>query len=1345
MSPDRFRLAFCQLELLKGCRTDRQLKNALDDLPKTLDATYDRIFADVEPDDVELVRRVMIFLAFSIRPMTIQEIAEGVAFDAAAERFLDEDRLYQPFSIVELCTSLVSIQDTGSDAEAAFKEERGIRRYSVIKDPEQQILQFSHFTVKEYLKDATRRKDPKSITLDPVECHVQIAKMCLVYLLEFNEGKQARQFDHKENPLLGYAARYWPKHWKQIPLQGRKAIEPLLLRLFDPESSESLGNYVNLSRPLATDGLDRSDWHFSRGTIADKATSLHGMRWGSALYYACYLELEDIVIWVLDKHQRELQQSDLSKALAAAAVRGNYRLVDRFLALGMDANDEASINWSISQLGRIKSALQAAATSGDSSTVQTLVKSGAAVNYRGDSGGALHLAVRGGYKDIVKILLEAGANPNVKGNELGLPLTDAAAHGDDELVLLLLDRGADPNVIDGWHYDRPLSAACHKCSLETVRALLEKGATPINCHALCHAAERGDIDIMRLVLENGADVNKRGGVYGVPLQYAIHSGSQEAFEFLLAQKADINFIGGSHGSCLAQAIYDNNQSAVDRLLELGAVVEDQALIDAIEKKRPDLVKTLLRAGANPNSQTSMTAAEWFGSTSYNGRTLVGEFPMPPGSDIHIHSWKYGSALQIAMEADQPQIVKILLDAGADPNPATPSGEYGYPLHTAAADDEPYLLRLLLERGADIGATGGRYNTALVAAVATQCTQNVDILLEAGADINVQGGTYGSAVRAALGRGDRALTKKLLDRGADVCTEQTASHVISKVSRYGTVHRVRFAIEVAVAVGDMHLVRSVLEADADINCGNVDGVLVLKMAAAWAPDPRMIAFVLKHGADAKRYGAAALQEAIHHPHIIQQLLDAGANPCSDTDLNVNILQHAIYYDEHETVKILIAAGADVNAVTPDYGTALCSAISAGQDVAFLLAAGADPNITGGHLYGSPLIAAAARGDRANFDALLAAGARPDLLCPTPAKAAPPSYATALDAACRGSHWDMATELLARGADPRAGYPLVNLAAAAAGSAQAAMARRLLGYGGVDVDAVCPRRGSALQHAAYHGNAALAEQLLGAGASADKQGGWLHCPLTAAVAGRHARLVARLLAAGADVDAVGGRWGTALQCALWHGDEDVVDMLLGAGADVSASGGELYGSPLQVAARYGGVDRVQQLLDLGAEVNTTCGWYGSPLQAAAKAGDEEKVRLLLKAGADVNLEGGKHGFALQAAAAAHKDNSEVLRLLLEAGADVNASGGRYGTALAAAAYHRERHVEILLKHGAKAGQEGGWPGSPLRAAKMKASPRIVELLVQNGAVDDGWKRREHWEGREDEKNGLKRKMGTTMYFP
>jgi ankyrin repeat protein len=142
---------------------------------------------------------------------------------------------------------------------------------------------------------------------------------------------------------------------------------------------------------------------------------------------------------------------------------------------------------------------------------------------------------------------------------------------------------------------------------------------------------------MEILIFRGADVNKKGGTYVSALHVAIHSRNHESFRLMLEHGADVNLGVGYSGTPVGQAIFSNNMPALDRLLELGAKIEEAALLEAIDTKKPAVVKVLLDRGVNPNAE-------------------------------HVYEVdSYGNALQLACHKRSKGIVEYLLDAGAEIN------------------------------------------------------------------------------------------------------------------------------------------------------------------------------------------------------------------------------------------------------------------------------------------------------------------------------------------------------------------------------------------------------------------------------------------------------------------------------------------------------------------------------------------------------------------------------------------------------------------------------------------------------------------------------------------------------
>jgi hypothetical protein len=105
----------------------------LNDLPKTLDETYSRTLLGIDEEKREYAQRLFRCLMVSIRPLRVEELAEilAIQFDEEALPTFNTDwrPAYAEETIMSVCSSLIAIVDRGGH----------------------QVVQFSHFSVKEYL------------------------------------------------------------------------------------------------------------------------------------------------------------------------------------------------------------------------------------------------------------------------------------------------------------------------------------------------------------------------------------------------------------------------------------------------------------------------------------------------------------------------------------------------------------------------------------------------------------------------------------------------------------------------------------------------------------------------------------------------------------------------------------------------------------------------------------------------------------------------------------------------------------------------------------------------------------------------------------------------------------------------------------------------------------------------------------------------------------------------------------------------------------------------------------------------------------------------------------------
>ena len=110
----RFRWVALQLDELQRCRSPYEVEQQLVNLPRDLYESYDRIIYRIDKRDYENAQKFFQWLAFSIRPVDLAELAEvvTVGFGSQDEPWFDpKRRYYDPNAILTACPGFVSITE----------------------------------------------------------------------------------------------------------------------------------------------------------------------------------------------------------------------------------------------------------------------------------------------------------------------------------------------------------------------------------------------------------------------------------------------------------------------------------------------------------------------------------------------------------------------------------------------------------------------------------------------------------------------------------------------------------------------------------------------------------------------------------------------------------------------------------------------------------------------------------------------------------------------------------------------------------------------------------------------------------------------------------------------------------------------------------------------------------------------------------------------------------------------------------------------------------------------------------------------------------------------------------
>ncbi|KAF3165410.1 hypothetical protein TWF788_000761 [Orbilia oligospora] len=717
--------------------------------------------------------------------------------------------------------------------------------------------------------------------------------------------------------------------------------------------------------------------------------------------------------------------------------------------------------------------------------MRALLKAGADFNAQlPDGSNALHIATAKGSYEVVELLLDKGVDVNAenKSEELrGTAIHIAASKGHLQIVELLLNRGVDTKICD-----KALVEAAAKDFHGIADLLLSRDIDKITIdNSFEQAAVHGHCEVLRLLLKKGATlVAVEDG-----FRKAILGGHYQVVEFLLSKGVTNAAIG--NGLKVAASL--GSSKITKLLLESGADIDTSdtniALLNAISKGHLPIAELLLTHGANPNTQGDYGNA--LNTAVSNLDCEMIKVLLNNGADINAINQDHGTALYVAARMAQanPDVIKLLLNFGAEIN--AQGGEHGYALSAAVGSNNKDIVELLLSSGADVNAQGGEYGCALITAVHNKNESITELLLAFGADANAQGGEYGNALNTALFWCHTGIARLLLKSGADVN---------SKSGKHGNALTI---VLYRVAIDKKEMVELLLDLGANVNAQGGEHGNVLNTALHWG-----------------------------HVEIARRLIESGADVNAQGGVNGNALNTALEtnwsnINNTEMFELLMSFGVDINAQGGEYGNALNAALYRGRlDIARqLIESGVDVNAQGGK-YGNALNSALISGKKNTME--------------------------------------MAKLLLGSGAQ-------VNAQGGMFGNAlsTAALARTTTVFKN-DVN-VMEVVGFLLEH----------------GANINLKGGFYGNLLQSAASGGDPKLIELLLSRGLGINARGGKCGNALNAAIVWGHAEVLQILLDCGAKIATDSFPYDYERVKVDERKGYVHRkIIELLSKGFETCREC---------------------------------------------------------------------------------------------------------------------------------------------------------------
>jgi hypothetical protein len=348
-------------------------------------------------------------LVVAARPLRVGELAEVVAFDFNAEgmpklnpgwRWEDQEE-----AVMSACSSLVMI----------------------VKDGDSRIVQFSHFSVKEFLtahRLAEPMRDVSRYHIRLEAAHTVLAQACLGVLLRLDDRVDRDSI--KSFPLALYAAQYWPTHGRVENVSSH--IKDGMERLFDVDEphfatwlwiyNEDRGHSMSPMRPKEPEAVP--------------------------LYYAARLGFRDLAQRLIVEHPEHVNaRGGIDETPMHAAVKaGHANMLSLLIEHGADIEGQFRSTYRRTPLNRV-------ALYGRLEVGQCLLDRGANINARDDLRYTpLINAVARGHVEFARMLLERGAVIDAQDIGGKTALHYAAFFGHTQAVQLLLEHGADVNVRD---------------------------------------------------------------------------------------------------------------------------------------------------------------------------------------------------------------------------------------------------------------------------------------------------------------------------------------------------------------------------------------------------------------------------------------------------------------------------------------------------------------------------------------------------------------------------------------------------------------------------------------------------------------------------------------------------------------------------------------------------------------------------------------------------------------------------------------------------------------------------------------------------------------------------------
>ena len=899
---------------------------------------------------------------------------------------------------------------------------------------------------------------------------------------------------------------------------------------------------------------------------------------------------------------------------------------------------------------------------------------------------ALLLAcVHGEYSKIC-VLLEAGADPNI-ANKNGNACIHYAAHDDfsKEVLQAILDQGADVNA-ENHQNQTALIWACERGDADIIHILLRAEADLTIADmdgntCLHHAVNKYCTkDVLQAVINQGPDVNATNKKKQTPLLRACQNVLNVKIGILLDAGADPTIADEDGNTCLYFSVLSNcSEEVIKAIIHCGADVnakspeKQTALLLACQFAQHATICVLLDAGADPNiaGTNGNTCLHYAAHNDCPKKVL--QALIHKGADVNATNQKNQTALLLACEQGNRDVMNTLLSAGADSSIADMDGNTCF--QHIAFDDCPHeILQAIIDQGADVNATNQHNQTALLKACENGVNVKISILLGAGADPTIADEHDNTCLHfSVLGNCSKEVIHAIIDHGADVnATDNRGRTAFMLACKQNNVVALDLFLKTKKPRRWSRLVypKKKKNFKANLNIMDTFGDTCLHSAVEGNCGKNVIQAIIDHNADVNATNvsnetALILACRLGNTHAMNILLNVRADPnMADIDGNTSLHNAILGNCSKEGIQTIVDHCTDVNATNNKNRTALMMAcLKNNVAIDILLNARANPNIV------------ATDGNTCLHDAVVGHCGQEVIQAlidhNADVNAITQKNQTALILACMIGNIHAIDILLNARANPNVsdvdGYTCLHYTILENCSKEVIQA--IVDHG-ADVNATNNSNRTALMMACLKHNVTI-DVLLNAGANpniVDFDGNT--CLHDAVVGNCGKDVLQAIMDHEADVNATNQKDQTALILAYAVGNISAMAVLLDAGTDFVLKAGNpnvsaRNGSSWLHCAIYGKCRKtvLQAIIDQGADVNETNMDNVTPLMIACENNDIDAIHVLLNAGADLNIVDSMGDTCLHAAVHAGC-GKEVFHAIINHGADLNITNRHKQTALAIA---------------------------------------------------------------------------------